>query len=86
MLDLPGAQLIVRLEYDELVSILALFGQPHERINLPRFIWVDIQVGDRPPLILGVGDFELYKGPKGTTNFVYSFPKTFQELTAKIRR
>jgi hypothetical protein len=86
MLDLPGAQLIVRLEYDELASILALFGQPHERINLPGFIRVDIQVGDRPPLILGGRDFELYKGPKGTTNFVYSFPKTFQELTAKIRR
>jgi len=82
MLDLPGAQLIVQLGYDQAVSALASADPKErlERINLPNSIRVYIQVGDRRELTLRGRDFEQYKGPNGTTNFVYTFPKTYEEL------
>ena len=83
VLDMPATQLIIQLEYDEAVTIFANTPGANvhlERINLPKSIFVNIGVADRRSWLLPKRKFELYKGPRGTTNFVYSFPKTFQEM------
>jgi hypothetical protein len=83
ILDFPATQLIIELAYDEAATFFA--NPPHpdvhlERINLPKSIYVIIGVADRRPWHLPARKFELYRGPRGTTNFVYSFPKTYQEI------
>jgi hypothetical protein len=70
MLDLPGSQLIIQLEYDEAVTDFRDQPQPFKRI-LPQSINVRLGIADRREWRLS--KFELYKGPRGTTNFVYSF-------------
>ena len=87
MLDLPGAQLIIQLEYDQTVTLLPNLRSPNvshlERINLPHSISVRLGIGDRREWHLP--KFRLYKGSKGTTNFVYSFPKTYEEILAETK-
>jgi hypothetical protein len=85
MLDLPGTQLIIQLEYDAAATVFAtprnLAGWEHlERINLPHSIDVDLAIADRRSWHLPQQRFELYKGPRGTTNFVYSFPNSYEEI------
>jgi hypothetical protein len=76
-LDLPETQLIVQLEYDENATALARHRQPLQRIDLPHTISVDVTVGDRRTW--DIKEFEQHKGPRGTTNFVYSFRKSYPE-------
>jgi len=79
MLDLPETQLIIELEYDGAVTFFAKGTEVHlERINLPQSIYVILGVADRRSWRLR--KLELYKGPSGITNFVYSFPKTYEEI------
>jgi len=88
LLDLPGSHLIARLEYDEAVTFFEnqLFeNQPLsrlklKRISLPETIFLKITVADRRGWTLRDEDFKKYKGSRGTTNFVYLFPKTYEEL------
>jgi len=79
MLDLPGSQLIIQLEYDQAVT--SFRNQPLKRI-LPQSIDVDLGIADRREWQLS--KFELYKGPRGTTNFVYSFPNTYEEILTEL--
>ena len=79
MLDLPGSQLIIQLEYDEAVTFFP--NEPLKRI-LPQSIDVDLGIADRREWHLS--EFKLYKGPRGTTNFVYSFPNTYEEILTEI--
>src|SRR5262245_25265881 len=88
MLDLPGTQLIIQLEYDDAVTFFANLPRPNvhlERINLPHSILVHLSIADRRSWDLPRERFELYKGPKGTTNFVYSFPKTYEEILTETK-
>lgn len=74
LLDLPGSQLIVELAYDSAVT----FFKDMKRVNLPESIDISIGVAERSPFDLW--RFKKYKGPSGTTYFVYLFPKTYAEL------
>ena len=80
LLDLAGSQLIVQLEYDSAVTSFENSDDRLKRINLPESISITIGVGDRRGRYLSKSDFKKYKGPSGTTNFVYLFPKTDAEL------
>ena len=51
------------------------------RVSLPNSITLlVISIADRRALYLPTKHFDVYRGVKGTTNFVYSFPKTYQEV------
>ncbi|HEY7245566.1 MAG TPA: hypothetical protein VH678_16975 [Xanthobacteraceae bacterium] len=76
-IDLPETQLIVQLEYDENATALAKQRQPLQRIDLPHTMSVDMTIGDRRTW--DMEEFEQHKGPRGTTNFVYSFPRSYPE-------
>ena len=82
MLDLPGTQMIVELEYDQAVTAFANLTQDVqlERINLPHSIHVGLGIADRRELLIRKDKFELDKGPYGTTNFVYTFPKSYEQI------
>jgi hypothetical protein len=80
LLDLPGSQLIVQLEYDSAVTAFANSKDRLKRINLPESIHLVIGVAERRSWNLSKWNFKKYKGPFGTTNFVYLFPKTYAEL------
>jgi len=78
LLDLPGSQLIVQLEYDSAVTAFENSKDRLKRINLPESVSLVIGIADRRSLDLR--NFKKFKGPFGTTNYVYLFPKTYAEF------
>lgn len=83
LLDLPGSQLLIQLEYDQAVTFFQDPPRPGihlKRINLPDSIFFIMGVADRSSWVLRGQDFKMNKGPRGTANFSYLFPKTFEEM------
>jgi hypothetical protein len=85
LLDLPGSQLIIQLEYDSSASLFENSPPRNyfhlKRINLPGSIsYLNIKIAERRSWTIRGADFKKYKGRLGTTNFVYTFPKTYTEL------
>lgn len=67
-------------ELDNLGKLPPRPGVHLERINLPRSIDVDLRIADRREWHLPGRKFQLYEGFFGTTNFVYSFPRSYEEI------
>jgi hypothetical protein len=83
LLDLPGSQLIVQLEFDEAVTFfhnVPSKSVPLKRIKMPDSLFLGITIAERRPWFLSKNEFKKYVGPLGTTNYVYTFPKIYSEL------